>query len=175
MAIRSFFRLWPALALTALVWTGGAAAASVAAGKSEPPTFKPAAPNLRMPYRLPKHALRTNSYGHPAFFTGEVALDNGIFYLAFPDGQVFGYYSYVGSDSHYIYHFQLGYEYISDAGDTDNGIYLYDFISNGFLYTSPSLYPYLYDFNLNSFLYYFVESSDPRYFYDFSTGQYITD
>jgi hypothetical protein len=55
--------------------------------------------------------------GHPAFFAGEVALSNGVYYLQFANGTVFGYYSYL-SDPRYIYHFDLGYEYIADPNPT---------------------------------------------------------
>ena len=57
-------------------------------------------------------------------------------------------------------------------------MYLYDFASNTFFYTSPSFpFPYLYDFSLKAFLYYFPDTnnaghytSNPRYFYNFGTG-----
>ena len=118
---------------------------------------------------------------HPAFFAGEVALDNGVYYLSFPDGGYFGYYSYL-SDSHYIYHFDLGYEYLFDAKDGKGGLYLYDFASDTFFYTSLEYpFPYLYDFTLKTVLYYYPDTtspghytSNPRYFYDFATGKIIT-
>ena len=50
------------------------------------------------------------------FFTGQVALSDGVYYLSFPSGNYFGYYSYL-SDPRYIYHFDLGYEYVFDAAD----------------------------------------------------------
>ena len=118
----------------------------------------------------------------PAFFTGEVALGGGVYYLAFPDGTPFGYYSFL-SDPHYLYHVDLGYEYVSDAGDGQGGVYLYDFASGDFFYTSPTFpFPCLYDFSLNTVLYYFPDPDNPghyntdgvRYFYDFASGQVIT-
>ena len=121
--------------------------------------------------------------GHPDFFDGEVALSNGVYYLAFPaNGNVFGYYAFL-SDPNYIYHFDLGYEYVFDAKDGHGGVYLYDFASSTFFYTSPAFpFPYLYDFRLNSVLYYFPDPANPgryntngvRYFYNFATGQIIT-
>ena len=115
--------------------------------------------------------------GHPAFFTGEVALANGVYYLDFPgNGNVFGYYSYL-ADPGYIYHFGLGYEYVFDAADSQQGVYLYDFASQGFFYTSPRFpFPYLYDFSLGSVVYYNYDPNDSglqRSFYDFSTSQTI--
>ena len=76
----------------------------------------------------------------------------------------------------------MGYEYVFDANDGNAGVYLYDFASNDFFYTSLTFpFPYLYDFNLNSVLYYYPDTtnaghytSNPRYFYDFSTGSIIT-
>jgi len=118
---------------------------------------------------------------HPAFFSGEVSLGNGVYYLQFPNGNVFGYYSYL-TDPHWIYHFDMGYEYWFDANDGHSGIFFYDFASNHFFYTSPSFpFPYLYDFSLNTVLYYFPDpnrpghyTTNPRYFYNFATGQIIT-
>ena len=118
----------------------------------------------------------------PDFFRGEVALGDSIYYLAFSGtGNPFGYYSYL-SDPSYIYHQDLGYEYVIDADDGNAGVYLYDFASNSFFYTSPGLpFPYLYDFKLKTFLYYYPDPNNPgryntdgvRYFYDFNTGQII--
>ena len=120
--------------------------------------------------------------GGPAFFNGETPLSNGVYYLAFPSGSPFGYYSYL-TDPNYIYHFDLGYEYVFDANDGHSGVYFYDFKSNDFFYTSPNFtFPYLYDFGLNTVLYYYPDPSNPgryntdgvRYFYDFATGTIIT-
>ena len=117
----------------------------------------------------------------PSFFAGQTLLGSGVYYLAFPNGNVFGYYSYL-SDPNYLYHFDLGYEYVFNADDGVGGVYFYDFASSDFFYTSPTFpFPYLYDFGLKAFLYYFPNSSlpghyttNPRYFYDFATGQVIT-
>ena len=119
---------------------------------------------------------------HPAFFGGESALSNGVYYLSFPSGTPFGYYAYL-SDPNYIYHFDMGYEYVFDAADGKAGVYLYDFKSSGFFYTSPAFpFPYLYDFTLGSVLYYYPDPNNAgryntggtRFFYDFATGQIIT-
>ena len=116
------------------------------------------------------------------FFTGEVALNNGVYYLTFPNGNDFGYYSFL-TDPHYLYHFDLGYEYVFDAADGHGGAYLYDFKSRDFFYTSPSFpFPYLYDFGLNAVLYYYPDPNNAghyntngvRYFYDFATGEIIS-
>jgi hypothetical protein len=118
--------------------------------------------------------------GHPAFFTGETMLGGGWYYLQFPNGTPFGYYSYL-TDPRWIYHFDMGYEYWFDANDAQNGIYFYDFAFTHFFYTSPSFpFPYLYDFTLNTVLYYYPDpnnpghyTTNPRYFYNFATGQII--
>ena len=113
------------------------------------------------------------------FFSGSVPLSDGFYYLQFPDGHLFGYYNL--NSNPYLYHSDLGFEYPIDAADNSGGIYLYDFTSGSFFYTSTSLFPYLYDFTLNSFLYYYPDTtvaghytSSPRYFYDFSTSKIIT-
>ena len=117
----------------------------------------------------------------PTFFTGQAALGNGVYYLSFSNGHYFGYYSYLG-DPHYVYHFDLGYEYVFDANDGKAGVYLYDFKSNDFFYTSPGFpFPYLYDFGLKSVVYYYPDPSHAghyntngyRFFYVFNTGKII--
>ncbi len=118
---------------------------------------------------------------HPAFFSGQTPLCDGVDYLAFRSGNLFGYYTFL-SDPDYLYHFDLGYEYILDANDGNGGVYLYDFQSGTFFYTSPAFpFPYLYDFSLNAVLYYYLDpnnpghyTSSPRYFYNFGTGKIIT-
>ena len=118
---------------------------------------------------------------HPAFFDGEMSVGNGVYYLAFPNGNFFGYYSFLSNPA-YIFHFDLGYEYVFDANDGYDGVYLYDFASSDFFYTSPSFpFPYLYDFNLKTVLYYYANptlaghyTTNPRFFYDFNTREIIT-
>ena len=117
----------------------------------------------------------------PAVFAGEKALGSGVYYLQFPNGNLFGYYAYL-SDPRYVYHFDLGYEYVLDAKDAQGGLYLYDFGSGDWLYTSPRFsFPYLYDFRLAAMLYYYPQegkpgsyTSAPRYFFDFASGQIVT-
>ena len=125
----------------------------------------------------------TGQTTHAAFFSGEVALANGVYYLAFPSGNYFGYYSYL-SDPRYIYHFDLGFEYVFDAADGRGGVYFYDFKSGHFFYTNPTFpFPYLYDFSLNAILYYYPDPNNAghyntngiRYFYDFASGGIITE
>ena len=129
-----------------------------------------------------RNAIARLSGDHFPFLDGEVELKGAVYYLAFSNGDYFGYYSYL-ADPHYIYHLDLGYEYVFDANDGKSGVYLYDFESGGFFYTSPSFpFPYLYDFKLNSTLYYFPDPHDAgryntngtRYFYEFATGQIIS-
>ena len=116
---------------------------------------------------------------HPGFFTGAAPLGDGAYYLAFSQDNYFGYYSFL-DDPNYLYHYDLGYEYVFDAHDGKNGVYLYDFASRGFFYTSSAFpFPYLYDFSLNTVLYYYPDLNSPgryntngiRYFYRFDTGE----
>ena len=121
------------------------------------------------------------SFPAAAFFAGEAALSDGIYYLTLPNGTPFGYFSYL-SDPNYIYHQDLGFEYVFNAYDELGGVYLYDFASGDFLYTSPNYpFPYLYDFALNAVLYYYPDTnnaghytSNPRYFYHFGSKSIIT-
>jgi hypothetical protein len=116
---------------------------------------------------------------HAAFFAGEVALGNGVDYLQLPNGNPFGYYAYL-SDPAYIYHFDAAYEYVFDAGDAQGGVYLYDFASSHWWYTSRTFpFPYVYDFTLNALLYYYPDAQpghythNPRWFFNFATNQTI--
>ncbi|HMF80467.1 MAG TPA: right-handed parallel beta-helix repeat-containing protein [Candidatus Acidoferrum sp.] len=125
-------------------------------------------------------AFEFGSVPHLAFFNGETALGGGFYYLQFANGTPFGYYSYLPNQN-FIYHIDLGFEYLFDANDANHGIYFYDFASSSFFYTSPTLFPDLYDFSLNAWLYYLPDvnnpgrySHNPRWFYNFATGQWIT-
>jgi hypothetical protein len=107
---------------------------------------------------------------HPAFFDGEVALSDAVYYLQFPNGNVFGYYNYQYYPP-FIYSYSLGFEAFIDGGK--GAAYLYDFTSGHWWYTAPSLFPYLYDFSLNNWLFFFTNSTSPRYFSDITTGKII--
>ena len=142
----------------------------------------PPNPPAMTPPKATSHGRRTSSGGsHPAFFAGETALANGVYYLALPNGNVFGYYSYL-ADPTYIYHFDMGYEYMSDPSDGHGGIYFYDTASGHWWYTSRDYpFPYLYDFTLAATLYYYPDTqsaghytTNPRYFYNFATSKIIT-
>jgi hypothetical protein len=114
----------------------------------------------------------------PAFFTGEVSLGSGVYYLQFPDSNPFGYYNFPSGSI--LYHYDLGFEaFVAGTGTAD--IYLYDFTSHDWWYTSASLFPYLYDFTLNSWLYYLPNTANPghytanpRYFSNLTTGKIFT-
>ena len=126
--------------------------------------------------------LDLNFFQPSPFFNGETPLSNGVYYLQLSNGNFFGYYSYL-TDPHYIFHFDLGYEYVFDANDGKDGVYLYDFYSDDFFYSSPVFpFPYLYDFGLQSVLYYYpdlnhaghYDTNGYRFFYEFKTGQIIS-
>ena len=114
----------------------------------------------------------------PAFFNGEISLGSGVYYLQFPNGNLFGYYNFPGFPI--LYHYDMGFESFIDAMDGNAGAYLYDFSSGHWFYTSPALFPYLYDFSLNAWLYYFPSTTNPghyttnpRYFSNLKTGKII--
>jgi len=112
------------------------------------------------------------------FFNGSVSLGSGVLYLQFPDGSLFGYYTFVSAN--WIYHFDLGYEYVDPANDVANSVYLWDEASGHWWYTNPAQFPYLYDFTLNAWLYYYPSAtagrytSNPRYFVNLATNQIFT-
>lgn len=113
---------------------------------------------------------------HPAFFAGEDFLSGIVYYLAFPDGNLFGYYEYLSSSI--LYHFDMGYEAFIPS--TAGQIYFFDFASGHWWYTSPSQFPNLYDFTLGAWIYYFPDTrnvghytTNPRYFANLSTGNIL--
>ena len=52
----------------------------------------------------------------------------------------------------------MGFEAFIPGSAAD--IYLYDFTSNHWWYTSATLFPYLYDFTLNTWIYYFPDTNN---------------
>jgi hypothetical protein len=112
-----------------------------------------------------------------AFFSGEVSLGSAVYYLQFPNGSLFGYYTFVAGTI--FYHYDMGYEAFIPGSASD--VYLYDFTSGHWWYTSNTLFPYLYDFSLNAWVYYFPNTqnpghytANPRYFSNLTTGMIFT-
>ena len=159
--------------------SGGISSADSMAGATFTRTVPPY--SLTTVVMQPSGGTPTPTPTDATFFTGQSALGDGVYFLQFPDGVPFGYYSYL-TDPAYLYHFDLGYEYVFDADDGNSGVYFYDFASRDFFYTSPAFpFPYLYDFALNTVLYYYPDTTspghyttNPRYFYDFAAGAIIT-
>jgi hypothetical protein len=128
----------------------------------------------------PPAGLSSTTAGHPPFFSGETPLGS-IYYLALPNSNVFGYYSYL-SDPRYIAHSDLGNEFVVDANDGKGGLYMYDFTSGHWWYTGRQFsFPYMYDFSLNALIYYYANTkipghytTNPRSFYDFTAGATTT-
>ncbi len=113
----------------------------------------------------------------PGFFTGQILLTGGVYYLQFPNGNLFGYYSFPSFPI--LFHYDLGFEAFIDGGN--GAAYLYDFATLHWFYTSSSLFPFLYDFTLSSWLYYFPDpnnpghyTTNPRYFSNLATGNVFT-
>jgi probable HAF family extracellular repeat protein len=111
------------------------------------------------------------------FFVGSVNGGAGTQYLQFPNGNVFGYYGFLGG--YWMYHADLGYEYVSPGNGAE--VYLWDLTSGHWWYTDTSTFPNLYDFTLNTWIYYFPNTqspgrytSNPRYFTNLTTGQIFT-
>ena len=113
----------------------------------------------------------------PPFFNGQVGLGGGWYWLQFPaSGNCFGYYNMLNFP--WVYHQDMGWEYFVDANN-GGGAYIYDSASGHWWYTSPTFaFPYLYDFSLQAVLYYLPTdscrySSNPRWFYNLQTHQWI--
>ncbi len=113
----------------------------------------------------------------PAFFSSEVYVGSSAYYLLFGDGNPFGYYNFASSSI--LYHYDMGFEAFIPGSASD--IYLYDFSTGHWWYTSSTLFPYLYDFTLKTWIYYFPNTSssghyttNPRYFSNLTTGKIIT-
>jgi hypothetical protein len=145
-----------------------------------PPNFVPPPPSSASSDVRRTAGKTTSGAAQATFFTGAQPLSNGVYYLQLPNGNIFGYYSYLPNAANYIYHFDMGYEYVVDAND-GGGVYFYDFASSHWWYTGRSYpFPYIYDFGLNAYLYYYADANNaghyttnPRYFYDFTTSQII--
>jgi hypothetical protein len=112
------------------------------------------------------------------FFTGEVPLGGTVYYLQFPNGNLFGYYNFPSSSI--FYHYDMGFEGFIPGGSASD-IYLYDFTSRHWFYTASTLFPYLYDFTLKSWIYYFTDpknpghyTTNPRYFSNLTTLMIFT-
>jgi uncharacterized repeat protein (TIGR01451 family) len=109
---------------------------------------------------------------HAPFFMGEVGVGDGFYYLVFPNGTLFGYYKYL-ADS-FIYHADLGYEYVLPSGDAGGDVYLWDYQSQHWWYTGPNLFPNLYDFTLGEWIFYFSNSANPGH-YTSSPREFASD
>ena len=122
----------------------------------------------------------------PSFFDGEAYLGDGAYYLRFANGNYFGYYSFL-SDFRYIYHYDLGYEFVFDAADGKSGVYLSLRFrqQNVFLHLAHLPVPVPVRFQLENRAVLLPEpergralqyerQTCRRYFYDFATGKVIT-
>lgn len=81
----------------------------------------------------------------------------------------------------YVYHVDMGWEYVVDGDDGANGAYFYDFTDGAWVYSQPEIFPFLYDFKRDAWLWYQPAdgtadhyTSNPRKFYDFTTQTWVT-
>jgi hypothetical protein len=82
----------------------------------------------------------------------------------------FGSFNPESLGSGWLYHAQHGWLYAH--GQSETSVWLYD-QSLGWLWTNGSTYPLLYSANDENWIFYYVDSSNPRRFYQYSTGQDI--
>ncbi len=131
---------------------------------------------------------RAQSYG-PFFaqeqFVGYDGSGYAVFYLPY-----FGYYTYLGFSPSatpypgYLYKYNFGFLYsFGGSGGGYPDVYLYDFGQQqnlGYLYTSAyygsdaNNYFYFYSYDFRSNEVYYQNTFNPRYFYEYATGQYFT-
>jgi hypothetical protein len=101
-------------------------------------------------------------------WSGAAAIQNGWHYFKW-----FGYFN-TGSYP-WVYHLTLGwlYPYATSAGN----IWFYDPLMKGgsFWWTSATTYPYVYRASDRAWLYYEAGSSNPRWFYNYSTNKWEKD
>ncbi len=98
----------------------------------------------------------------PSFFAGEMSVGNGVDFLTFPNSTLFGYYAHLSGM--FIYHFDMGFEYVLPANDASGDVYFWDDQSGHWWYTGPTLFPNLYDFTLGAWIYYIPDSSNPGHY-----------
>jgi hypothetical protein len=103
------------------------------------------------------------------FFLGELSNGNLLYNLTFPNARFFGYYSYQFYP--WLYHYDLGFEYVVDANDGAAGVFFYVTSLGSYLYTNPNDFPVLWDYKLAHWLYYVAGTS--RQFYDFTTARFF--
>ncbi len=73
----------------------------------------------------------------------------------------------------WIFHAEHNWMYIGEDSDAD-AMYLYDQVSDQWLYTAAETYPNLYSFGRNSWIFYFEGTSGPREFFDLQTSEFFT-
>lgn len=114
------------------------------------------------------------------FFTGEVALGGDWYWLGPQGSNTYGFGYVYTADFPYIWHEDIGWEYVVDAGNgSSHGAYFYDFTSGAWWYSQPSMFPFMYDFNTNAWMYCAPQTgktdryqSGPRWFLNMTTGKW---
>lgn len=108
----------------------------------------------------------TGITGYSSLWQDAVDLGNGWRWLSW-----FGYFNV--NSVPWIYHQGLGWLYPSAT--TTDSINLYDPQTNAYWWTSSTCYPYLYRLSDGTWRYYQAGTTTPRWFFNFSTGQWETN
>ncbi|MGC9197209.1 MAG: hypothetical protein ACP5IL_17445 [Syntrophobacteraceae bacterium] len=116
----------------------------------------------------PAVTLNIPAAGQQSLWSGAKDLGSGWMWLSW-----FGYFT--TNSSPWIYHEQLGWLY--PYGTDTSNIWFYDPAMKGgsFWWTSATVFPYVYRASDGAWLYYEVGSSNPRYFYNYSTKSWESD
>jgi len=115
----------------------------------------------------------------PAFFDGGMSMGGGMYYMTCTDKNPFGYYSL--SFMPWLYHFDMGWEYFIDAGNSAHGGFMWDQKMGVSFYTEPDIFPFMYNFGKGAWYYYAPDpnmsghySTNPRWFYDFGANKWVS-
>lgn len=71
----------------------------------------------------------------------------------------------------WLYHYEHGYIYVKSSRQSTFDYYDSDL---GWVHTNKSFYPFIYNYERKAWMYYYEGLSDPRYFFDYSTREWIT-
>ena len=110
--------------------------------------------------------LPTSGSGTVTVWPNVSNLGNGWNYLTW-----FGYFN--AGNSPWIYHNTL--DWLYPYGTSTDNLWFYDPAMGAFWWTSATVYPYVYRARDGAWLYYDVGSTNPRWFFNFSTNVWESD